>query len=179
MFKSRKKRTVLFYTRELLWPSMGWKRAARYIGLRVMRLAEVSDSVPRGIACGVSASFFPVIGVHAVIAVAIAIAIRANPVAAAVGTLVFPPVVLPAVFSLDFMVGQKILDALGFEALADGQGFLAASAKGLHHMLEHFSELFVPALVGGGIFMLLMWPASYMLTHWAIGLLRRHHGRKD
>jgi len=179
MFKSAKKKTFSFYIKELMWPSMGWKRAGKYIALRVMRLSATSDSVPRGIACGLCISFFPIFGVHAILAMAMAFIIRANVVAAGLGTLIVPPVILPLVFSLDFLIGRKILNWSGHKvSVSEPEYITQTAAKGAKTLIEHFDDYFLPAFVGSVIFMVLVWPAAYMATHKVIDLLKHRHAQK-
>lgn len=152
---------------------MGWKRAAKYIALRIVRLSVASDAVPKGIACGMAASFFPVFGIHALMAIAAAFVIRANTVAAALGTLLFPPVVLPVIFSFDFFVGKTLLEWSGlYIAPAHAAGTTA---------LQSIENFLIPAITGSVLLMMIAWPLSYFLTHKAIGLLRRRykHGRSS
>jgi len=158
---------------------MGWKRAAKYIVLRIMRLSATSDSVPRGIACGFCMSFFPIFGVHAILAMAMAFIIRANVAAAALGTLIFPPVILPLVFSLDFLVGHKILSWAGFTVSASKHEYIThTAAKGAKTLFEHLDDYFLPAFTGSVVLMVLVWPATYMATHKAIKLIKHHYAQK-
>lgn len=154
---------------------MGWKRATKYLGLRIMRLSAASNAVPRGFACGITASFFPVFGVHALLAMAMAFALRANLVAAALGTLVFPPIILPFVFTFDFWVGSEFLKLTGFSftpaLAADG----STPEIGTLQNLESF---FIPALTGSILLMSVVWPLSYIAVKKGINLLRHHHHAK-
>ena len=156
---------------------MGWKRAARYVSMRILRLSAASDAVARGIACGATVSFFPIFGVHAVLAMGLALLVRANVLAAALGTLLFPPVILPLVFSLDFVVGRKILNWAGIAVHVTENGFDRHAAHGVR-LLEQFDSYFLPAFTGSVLFMVLVWPAAFMASTKAIGLLRHHHERK-
>ncbi|NBX66937.1 MAG: DUF2062 domain-containing protein [Proteobacteria bacterium] len=166
MFKSKKKRNISFYIKEICWPSMGWKRAARYVALRVMRLSVASNAVPRGFACGITASFFPVLGTHALIAAAMAFVIRANAVAAVLGTLVFPPIILPIIFSFDFLVGKNFLQWTGL--------YITPAHAGSTTTLENIEGFMIPATAGAILLMLAVWPLSYFATKKAIDLFRQH-----
>ena len=168
MFKSSQKKDLSFYIKEMFWPRMGFKRTAQYMAVRVMRLSAASDSVPRGFACGITASFLPVFGIHALFAMAMAFIIRANVIAAALGTLLFPPVVLPLVFSLDFWIGEHILRLIDY----------SIPTLGTEGAFEQFSSFFLPALTGSVVLMLIAWPLTYLATHKIIALVRAHYNAK-
>lgn len=154
---------------------MGWKRTLHYYNLRLVRLSGTPDPVARGIACGVAVSFFPVFGIHAVMGIALAFLLRANILAAAIGTLLIPPFMLPLIFSLDFIVGRKILRWLGMYGQGREDTFQREAAQGWDYIRDNFHELFLPAFVGCVIFMLLVWPAVYMAAHHVIDVLVHRH----
>ncbi len=148
----------------------------RYFALRIVRLSAAPEPLARAIACGVAVSFFPVFGIHALMGVALAFMIRANLVAAGLSTLLLPPVILPLVFSLDFIVGRHILQYFGYDTHGSEDGFSGAAAAGASYIHSDFTNLFLPALVGSALFMALAWPAAYMASHKLIGVLvHRHH----
>lgn len=160
---------------------MGMRRLLRYFALRLVRLSAAVDSVARGIACGVTVSFFPVFGIHALMGMAMAFVMRGNVLAAAIGSLIVPPVILPVLFSLDFLVGRKILRAAGlWDAYGWGreESFQQATTTGFAYISTHFEELFVPAFVGSVLFMLLAWPAAYMASHKLLEALNKRHKRR-
>lgn len=179
MFKRREKQKLSLKIKSLIWPRMGWRRAMRYFNLRIVRLSATPEPLARAIACGVAVSFFPVFGVHAVLGIGAALAMRANAVAAALATLLMPPVILPFIFTLDFLVGREVLRWLGHEGAAQaplpGAAVAHQAGHGFSYMIDKFDELFLPALVGSCIFMPLVWPACYMAAHRLIAALARRH----
>lgn len=162
---------------------MGLRRLAKYLTLRIVRLSHAPEPLARAIACGVTVSFFPIFGIHALMGVAIAFLIRANVIAAAAATLIIPPVILPLIFSLDFLVGRKVLRYLGVYGQGSEAEYLRNTIQGsdlvshFDYLLLHFRELFLPAFVGSFIFMLLVWPATYMAAHKLIEVLAHRHKR--
>lgn len=157
------------------------KRILRYCTLRIVRLAHMPEPLARAIACGLTVSFFPLFGVHALMGVALGFLIRANPIIAGASTLLVPPVILPLVFSLDFIVGRKILRFFGFYVQGSETAFMDHTHRGFElvkdadRFLPHFNELYLPALVGALMFMILVWPASYMGAHKLIKVIERRH----
>jgi|GEM_PF-2189357 len=181
MFKRRIERSLSNKIKELLWPSMGWRRGLHYIALRVLRLSDASghDVVAQSIGCGIAMSFFPVFGIHALLAAAVAAAFRLRIVVAAIGTLLIPPVILPVVFSLDFIVGRHILRALGYGTSASQANFERTTAgSDWTWLVDHFRELFIPSFVGFLIFAPLVWSAGSIGTHKVMEVLRKRYKRR-
>jgi len=175
MLKRRDKQKLLIRIKQLAWPHMGLRRLLRYLTLRIVRLSHAPEPLARAIACGITVSFFPVFGIHALMGVALALAIRANVLAAALSTLIVPPFLLPLIFSLDFVVGRKILHFFGFDGHGPEQAFVEQATQGPDYISESFNDLFLPAFVGSAVFMLLVWPATYMAAHKLIAFLAHRH----
>jgi len=181
MFKARQKRSFLRKIKELVWPSMGFARAAKYLALKILRLSDADghDVIAQSVALGTSISFFPIPGVHALIAAALAALFKCRIVVSTVATLLVPPVVLPVVFSLDFLVGRQVLKAFGLA----GWGSQASFDRNIQGsdwawLQDHFYELFLPSLIGFILFMPMVWCASYMATHKVMDILRRRYRLK-
>lgn len=175
MFKRRLRPKLFIRIKQLCWPHMGVRRTLRYFTLRIVRLSHAPEPLARAIACGIAVSFFPVFGIHALMGIGAAFLMRANIVAAALSTLIIPPFILPLIFSLDFLVGRKILRFLGFYGQGSEVEFVQGAVQGPDYVSESFNDLFLPAFVGSAIFMLLVWPATYMAAHKLIALLAHRH----
>ncbi|MBU6235450.1 MAG: DUF2062 domain-containing protein [Alphaproteobacteria bacterium] len=153
---------------------MGWKRTLKYYSLRLLRLSAAAQGVARGLACGVTVSFFPVFGVHTLAAAGMALITRSNIFAATLGALMFPPVLLPFIFSLDFWVGNKLMQLFDMHIYLATQPD-APHSRALVHSLEGF---FIPALVGCLVLMPLVWPLAYLAAKKALTLLHLKHRSK-
>lgn len=153
---------------------MGWRRALKYIAIRFMRLSATSNGVAKGVACGVTASFIPVMGVHALSAAVMASFMRANIVAAALSTLLVPPLVLPFIFTIDFWVGEKIL---GWTKM-DIKPVINADTTISKAMLVKLEEFFIPALLGSMVLMVIIWPLTYYAAKHLLNLLHIRHKSK-
>jgi uncharacterized protein (DUF2062 family) len=186
MFKRREKPKLSFRIKQLIWPQMEFRRLMHYYRLRIIRLSHAPEPLARAIACGITVSFFPIFGTHALLAAAIAVVIRANIVAAAAATMIVPPVILPLIFSLDFVVGRKILRYFGFYGQSSEAEYMRNALQGsgyfvshFDYLMDHFYDYFLPAFVGSTLFMLMAWPATYMAAHKLIeGLVHHHRIRK-
>ncbi len=95
----------------LLWPKRGFGRVWRFIMLKLSRLRATPHAIALGFAAGAAVSFTPLIGLHILLAIAIAFAFRGSLLAAALGTLVGNPATFPAIFALSYGVGTLISPA--------------------------------------------------------------------
>ncbi|MCB1721874.1 MAG: DUF2062 domain-containing protein [Rhodospirillales bacterium] len=118
MFKRRTPRTVLQNIRELFWPSMGWVRAAHYTKHRVVRLSDSTQKIAFGLAIGVAISFTPILGTHFVQAGFLAYVLRANFLAALIGTFAGNPWTFPFMWWAAISLGSFIFQLLGLPAEA-------------------------------------------------------------
>lgn len=102
---------------------MGFRRAAKYLAYRVIRLPGSAYAVAGGFAWGAAASFTPFIGVHFILAGLVAWATRCSILASAIGTVVGNPWTFPFIWALIYQVGVFVLrldvtDAPANETLA-------------------------------------------------------------
>ncbi len=81
--------------RVAVWPRRSWGRSIKYLAKRVLRLTASPHAIAGGIAAGVFASFTPYMGLHFLIAFAVAYIIAGNMVAAAMGTFFGNPLSFP------------------------------------------------------------------------------------
>src|SRR5437868_1683096 len=91
------------------WPRSSWGRSLRYFGKRILRLNATPHSVAAGVAAGIAISFTPLIGLHTIVALALAFVIRGNLIAAALGTMLGNPVVLPFLLGASYRLGTWLL----------------------------------------------------------------------
>ncbi|EDX86037.1 hypothetical protein S7335_3740 [Synechococcus sp. PCC 7335] len=86
-----------------------WRRLFRYFYIRFLRMQGSPHAIARGIAAGVFAGAFPLLGFQTIIGVAIAATIRGNKIMAAVGTWISNPLTYVPIFALNFHVGRWLL----------------------------------------------------------------------
>ena len=120
LFKRRNPLSFREKLRLAVWPGNGWKRSARYISKRVMRLSGSPHAIAAGFAAGVFASFTPFIGFHFILGFVIAFLIGGNMVAAALGTAVGNPLTFPFIWASTHKVGGLILGT-GASAMEPGE----------------------------------------------------------
>src|SRR3546814_7251488 len=88
MFKRRIPLPFHRRARSFLWPRGGWRRSGTYVAHRLRRLPGPPYRIAAGFASGAAISFTPFIGLHFVLATLLALCIRGNIVASAIGTMV-------------------------------------------------------------------------------------------
>lgn len=172
MFARRRRLSRLRRLRETLWPSIGLRRSARYMGHRMARLPDTSGSIAAGFAWGAAVSFTPSVGIHIALACLAAWATRTNVVAAALGTFVGEPWTFPFIWAATYKTGVLMLGGEGWsEAPLTALGGLfgdlwglAGQALGLKEAGEvswaEFAELGRQVL----------WPMAVGSVPWAIGV---------
>lgn len=144
VFRRRDRRSLLVRLRDGLAPRKGWRRGFEYIGHRVQRLPDTPHRIALGVACGVMASFTPFFTLHIFVAIALAVATRANVVAAALGTLFGNPLTFPFISALALWIGGLVLAQ---PQDISGEGIdLGVVFGDLDYFLD---RLFLPYLVGG------------------------------
>lgn len=95
--------------RVAVWPRRSWARSLKYLAKRVLRLTASPHAIAAGIAAGVFASFTPYMGLHFLIAFAVAYIIAGNMIAAAAGTFIGNPITFPFIWAATFTTGNFIL----------------------------------------------------------------------
>ena len=115
-----------------------------------------SYAISAGFACGSMVSFTPLIGFHFVLAVMFAYLLRANYIAALIGTIVGNPISFPFIWGLIYKVGAFIVDKpednlrpnINFEII-----------------INQTYDIFIPMLVGGAVLAIPIWVITYFITY--------------
>lgn len=164
MFKRREPRTVLQNIRELFWPSMGWARACIYTKHRIIRLSDSSQKIALGLAIGVGISFTPILGTHFIQAGLLAYLLRANFLAALVGTFAGNPWTFPFMWWAAISLGSFLFGLFGLPtsaALPD-----AASFSVIWDLMTSAPlRVFAPWFVGGYLIAIFSIPFTYLLAY--------------
>ena len=167
------------FVSESFYPRGGWRRASRYIVHRLRRLPDPAHKISRGIAAGVFTSFTPFFGLHFVISVALAWAMRANVIAALLATFAGNPLTFPLIAAVSmemggFILGERPLPlplvlASFSEAANDlWRNFVAIFTEDTTHwqgLFRFWDRVFLPYLVGGFLPGLAAGIASYFLAN--------------
>lgn len=185
MFQRRHKQSVFSRIRQFFWPSAGWHRSTRYVFHRVARIPGSAYSLAAGFACGAAISFTPFIGLHFVLSALLALTIRANVLASAIGTAVGNPWTFPFIWVGVYNVGSWILRADGVNAKeVDFLNVLTESMEAMHRLdfeflMEMSGPVLLPMLVGSVPVTILVWILFYAPLRPIISKYQaaRHHRR--
>jgi len=132
------------------------RRFFSYYKFKLARLPASSYAISAGFACGSMVSFTPLIGFHFVLAVMFAYLLRANYIAALIGTIVGNPISFPFIWGLIYKVGAFIVDKpednlrpnINFEII-----------------INQTYDIFIPMLVGGAVLAIPIWVTTYFITY--------------
>lgn len=150
MFKRRMPLTISQKTRELIWPSMGWRRTAKYFKHRTIRIADTPRNVALGLAIGAGVSFSPIMMTHFIQGAILAYILRANIPAALIGTIVGNPWTFPFIWWASITLGSALFGAFGLPAEASIPDGVTLSML-WDMLLQDPARLLMPWLLGGYI----------------------------
>ena len=153
MFRRRRHPGPLRRVSALIWPHMGWRRAATYFVHRIRRLPGSPHTIAAGFACGAAISFTPFIGFHFVLAALLAWIIGANVIASAFGTAVGNPWTLPIIWVGTHRLGTLIL---GWNS---GPGL--SETLSMAYIFDHPVAVLLPMSVGGVATAAVAWLVFY------------------
>ena len=132
------------------------RRFFSYYKFKLARLPASSYAISAGFACGSMVSFTPLLGFHFILAVVFAYLLRANYIAALIGTIVGNPISFPFIWGLIYKVGAFIVDKpednfrpnINFEII-----------------INQTYDIFIPMLVGGAVLAIPIWVTTYFITY--------------
>src|SRR3954453_3887288 len=112
---------ILRRLRGWLWPRAGWRRAGRYLLMRIKRLPGTPHTIAAGLATGVAVSLTPFLGLHVLLALGLAWLTGSNMLAAGLGTPAGNPGPLPLIWTVTYRLGCLVLGQAphGLRLLAD------------------------------------------------------------
>jgi uncharacterized protein (DUF2062 family) len=158
MFRRRDKLGLGQRVRNFVWPRAGWWRASKYVVYRVRRLPGAPAAIALGFACGAFVSFTPLFGLHYLLAIALAWALRGSVIASFFGANLgwFYPFVLVWTYKL----GTGIIGASGTSRLPPHPGW--------GYLLHHPWNVFLPTMIGSIPIGLAVAAASFAFTYWIV-----------
>jgi len=144
LFRRKHPEDWLAKVRTAVWPRRSWSRSIAYVSKRIIRITATPHAIAAGVAAGVFSSFTPFMGLHILLALAIAWLIAGNLAAAALGTFVGNPLTFPLIWASTWEVGNKIAPGAHHAkpALAE-TGFFTEGVRGL---IVNFQAIWDPVL---------------------------------
>lgn len=132
--------------REFFWPSMGVRAWLKWVKLTLMREAHQPHQVALGFAIGVWAIFFPVLGTHMILSVALCWLMGGSVLAAVAGNWVGNPWTYPVIWWASHKLGVVVLGL----NVATGPNIHEVDPMRMWEQLERiFAHLLWPMTVGG------------------------------
>ena len=192
MFRRRKPLSALKQLRAVIWPERGFRRLFSYLFQRIIRLPGTPASIASGFASGIAASFTPFLGLHFILAGALAMLFRGNVLASAIGTFFGNPWTFILIWLADYEVGLGVIHALGFGAdlqvlsidelvaiMGNVIRFLSFTGNiSWAHLSRDIEQVFMPLLIGGTVLGAIAWVASFFMTLWAVKGWRLHRAKR-
>jgi uncharacterized protein (DUF2062 family) len=192
MFRRRKPLSVLKQLRAVIWPERGFTRLFSYLFQRIVRLPGTPASIASGFASGVAASFTPFLGLHFILAGALALLLRGNVLASAIGTFFGNPWTFILIWLADYEVGLGVIHAFGYGAslhvlsidelgaiMGNVMRFLSFTGNTTWADLSRdIEQVFMPMLIGGTVLGVIAWVSSFVLTLWAVKGWRLHRAKR-
>jgi hypothetical protein len=129
------------WLREQVYPRGGFKRATRYVTLRMRRLPDQPHRVARGVFAGFFIGFLPLPGLQFLAAWGAARLIRGNVLAALLGTFNTNPLTTPFFAVLALSLGHWML---GIEAPLNPEYIGKAFANAGHDLWFNIKSIFGP-----------------------------------
>ena len=192
MFRRRTPLTRLRQIRSVVWPERGFRRLFAYLFQRVIRLPGTSTSIAIGVASGVAASFLPFVGLHFLIAALLAILLRGNVLASAIGTFFGNPWTFLFIWVSDYRLGVWLLKQSGH-----GDQFVPLNLQQLADIMTifmHFftfsgdvdwqqvagplGQVFLPMTIGGTVLAILSWLVAFVLCYYSLVGWRAHRAKR-
>jgi len=192
MFRRRKPLSVLKQLRAVIWPQRGFRRLFSYLFQRIIRLPGTPASIASGFASGIAASFTPFLGLHFILAGALALLFRGNVLASTIGTFFGNPWTFVLIWLADYEVGLWFIHAFGYGAdlhvlsidelgviIGNAMRFVSFSGTiSWADVSRDIEQMFMPMLIGGAVLGLIAWVISFLLTLWAVKGWRLHRAKR-
>ena len=146
------------------------RRFLSYYKLKLARLPASSYAISAGFACGSMVSFTPLLGFHFVLAVVFSYLLRANYIAALIGTIVGNPISFPFIWGLIYKVGTFIVDRSDND-LSPNINF--------EIIINQTYDIFIPMLVGGAVLAIPVWVLTYFITYSFVSSFKKARIKKQ
>ena len=165
LFKRRDAQTFWQKTKNMVWPTMSFKRVMNYYKHRSIRIPASEHSIAAGLAFGCLVSWTPTFGTHLIQCALFCWLTRTNLIAAFIGSAFGNFLTTPFLMLAAYHVGKAMMIFFGYEHL------LFSHAHAITEVTEQALEtpkIFLPTLIGGytiGIvtFPLFYYPFYYMV----------------
>ena len=170
-----------------------WRKAKRFVLLRVLHADDPPHALALGLAIGVFVAMTPTIGAQMVIAAAIAASMRANKLLSVVAVWISNPVTIVQIYYVNWRAGKYFVDTSAVTGASDVQQHIDAiiiRIGGLSNLFFHLLDkrfwsdvlrlvwaLGVELWIGSFIIGAACALPSYLISRWAITFYRQRFPR--
>lgn len=173
LFKRSQPRSFIHYARDMIWPTMHWRRIVSYFQHCLFRKSDSPYRIAGGLAMGAAVSFTPLLGLHLVQAIVYAHIFRQSKVASLIGTLWGNPWTLPFMFYGDYRLGVWLMDIFW-----DGRFAVLPAEHTLENFLSNPVGLFLPLLIGGAISAVAAWFVFYAILYYPVRAMQKIYNQR-
>ncbi len=92
-----------------IWKRWSYIRQFKLNVLRFLRLRDTPDEIAKGFALGVFVGLTPTMGIQIPIAIVVAMLLKKNKIAAAIGVWVTNPLTAPFIYAFEYEMGRILL----------------------------------------------------------------------
>jgi uncharacterized protein (DUF2062 family) len=174
------------FFRKLFRPAVG------FVKFRILHVDDTPQRIARGVAVGVWIAFTPFLGLHMILALALAIVLKANKALAVLSVWVSNPFTFLLIHVPAYLVGQFFLVKLHPASVEPGQiGELLNSIFSFSSLLtclhtpsfwknaaEVFGKIGLEVTIGGFVLGTLFALVGYFATYWLVSTHRAKSGRR-
>lgn len=146
---------------------LSWQRRLKYYYWRFLRLQGSPQEISRGLASGVFAGCFPLLGLQTLVGIAIATVLHGNRIMAAAGTWISNPLTFVPLYTLNYQIGHWVVGSGPAQRFTD-----LDTLKG---WMEMGTEVTTQLMVGSTLVGLVGSTVSYYL---GTALISRLHQRR-
>jgi uncharacterized protein (DUF2062 family) len=174
------------FFRKLFRPAVG------FVKFRILHVDDTPQRIARGVAVGVWIAFTPFLGLHMILALALAALFRANKVLAVLGVWISNPFTLLPIYGSTYLMGRFLVGRFHPSHAQPGQvGDLLSHIFSFSNMVTRlhtaafweevakvFGKIGMELTLGGFVLGTLFAIAGYFATYWLITTYRDKSGRR-
>ncbi|MGQ0527445.1 MAG: DUF2062 domain-containing protein [Alphaproteobacteria bacterium] len=164
MFQRRNKLNYFQQARELVWPSMGWRRALSFTRHRVLRLSASTQSIASGLALGTSISFSPLLGTHFLQVALLGWFMRANILCGLIATFLCNPWTIPFIWWASIEFGAFLFNLFDLPVSNTVPAHMDFGVF-WHIVTYEPMRIFLPWMLGAYTIALLSYPFTYAMYY--------------
>ena len=169
-----------------------FRPAVKFIKFRILHVDDTAQRIALGTAVGLWVAFTPLMGLHMILALALAALLRANKALAVLFVWLSNPFTLLPIYGSSYLVGRFFVGHFHSSSVQPGQvGQLLGNLFSFHNMMTClnssafwkdmvtvFGKIGLEVTVGGFILGIMAGITGYFVTYWIVTTHRIKFGRR-